>query len=259
MTSHQPIVLVDGREATRDELVAFALVNDGHFTAMQVRGGAVRGLDLHFGRLEDAHRTLYGTGLDLPRLRALMRAAVSEHPDAYLRVTVAEHEPGRPVVMTVVRPPVEPGTEPVALLPVDWSRAVPEVKHVGSFAQIHYWRLAERAGYDDALLIDPAGRINETTIANIAFIGPEGIVWPDGPALHGITRQLLQSAFPSHQRRAHTAPVTLADLDRFSSAVLVNSIGVAPVGRIGDHRFRDSTAAAQELDALYREVPEEGI
>lgn len=42
-----PRIEIDGGPATADQLAYPAIVNYGHFTAMQVRGGAVSGLDLH--------------------------------------------------------------------------------------------------------------------------------------------------------------------------------------------------------------------
>lgn len=54
---------VNGRPATAEALAHPALVNYGHFTAMRVRGGRVRGLDAHLRRLDAATRELFGTGL----------------------------------------------------------------------------------------------------------------------------------------------------------------------------------------------------
>jgi branched-subunit amino acid aminotransferase/4-amino-4-deoxychorismate lyase len=189
-----------------------------------------------------------------------MRDAVTEdHPDAYLRMTVAEPDAGRPRVLTVVRPPVEPDTRPVALLPVMWTRGLPELKHVGTFPQIQLARDAESAGFDDALLVDSVGRISETTVANIAFVRPGEVVWPEGPALDGITQQLLAAAVAQQGITSRRSGVMLADLARFSGAVLVNSIGVTPIGRIGTSEFAASVEAARQLDRVYRQIPAEPL
>ena len=254
-----PFVLVDGREPAASDLFPFVLANDGHFTAMQVRDRAVRGIDLHLRRLVESHKRLYGTVLDPGSLRRWMQIAIADRPDAYLRVTVAEPDPGRPSVLTVVRPPLDPEPQPVALLPTVWTRAFPEVKHVGTFAQIQFAREAEGAGFDDALLVDEDGRLSETTIANIAFASGDEVVWPDGPALEGITWQLLEPALAEHGIFSRRASVALGDLDRFSGAVLVNSVGVSPVCRIGAHSFTESADAAARLERIYRSVPEERI
>ena len=57
-------VEVDGREAT-DERLRFPAFAYGHFTAMQVRAGCVRGLDLHLRRLDAANRELFDAGQDV--------------------------------------------------------------------------------------------------------------------------------------------------------------------------------------------------
>lgn len=80
---------IDGHAAPARELRFLALVNYGHFTAMQIRKQAVRGLDRHLRRLDAATRELYGTGLDADRVRAHIRHALGEQiSDATVRVTV---------------------------------------------------------------------------------------------------------------------------------------------------------------------------
>lgn len=250
-----PLVLVDGRRPTADDLLPFALANDGHFTAMQVRDGAARGIDLHLARMTAAHRRLYGVGLDPAWLRRLMRDAVRELPDCSLRVTVTQPAGGPPRVLTVVRAALDVDRRPTALRSVVWARGIPEVKHVGTFPQIQLARDAARAGYDDALLVTATGEVGETTIANIAFLRGEEVVWPAAPSLRGITQELLTEALPSHGYRTTIEPVHLADVGRFDAAVLSNSIGVAPVARIDDHGYSDATSAARALDDVYRSIP----
>lgn len=50
-------LLLNGEPPAVDDLRALALVNYGHFTSLQVRGGAAQGLDLHLRRLQDASPT----------------------------------------------------------------------------------------------------------------------------------------------------------------------------------------------------------
>ena len=54
---------VNGREADQATVSLLDHEGWGHFTAMQVRGGRVRGLGLHLARLEAAHREVYGRAL----------------------------------------------------------------------------------------------------------------------------------------------------------------------------------------------------
>jgi hypothetical protein len=66
-------VEIDGHAPTVERLTHPALVNYGHFTAMQVRGGRVRGRDLHLARLDAANRELFDAPLAGDRVRDLIR------------------------------------------------------------------------------------------------------------------------------------------------------------------------------------------
>jgi len=67
-------VEIDGRPPSPEALQRFALDNLGHFTAMQVRDGRVRGLALHLDRLDHGSRQLFGVTL----LQLLPRAGARE-------------------------------------------------------------------------------------------------------------------------------------------------------------------------------------
>ncbi|HEX3312240.1 MAG TPA: branched-chain amino acid aminotransferase, partial [Streptosporangiaceae bacterium] len=66
---------VNGREADQAAVSLLDHEGWGHFTAMQVRGGCTRGLDLHLSRLEAAHHEVYGLALSGPEVRARIRHA----------------------------------------------------------------------------------------------------------------------------------------------------------------------------------------
>jgi hypothetical protein len=55
---------IKGRAATAGELRALAFGGYGHFTAMQLRGGRTRGLQLHLDRLDAASREMFGAALE---------------------------------------------------------------------------------------------------------------------------------------------------------------------------------------------------
>jgi hypothetical protein len=61
MTS-APVIEIDGAPADLAALRAVLLGGYGHFTAMQVRDGRTRGLDLHLRRLDAGNRELFGGG-----------------------------------------------------------------------------------------------------------------------------------------------------------------------------------------------------
>ncbi|MFI7588743.1 aminotransferase class IV [Spongisporangium articulatum] len=248
-------VLVDGRDATAEELAGAAVTNYGHYTTMQVRDGAVRGLDSHFERLRRQQAELFDEPLDEARLRAWMRAAVAEQPDGQLRVTVVGPAPGEVRVLISLRPPSEPSRDALALLPVDYARPLAHVKHVGSFAQSFHAREARRRGFDDALLITPGGLVTETSIANVGFLDDAGrVVWPDAPVLRGTTWQLLDARLVATGHPAVQRPVPLADVGRHPVAFVANSTGLAPVGRIGEVGFDAAAGPVGELAALLDDV-----
>lgn len=248
------LVEVDGRAGSVSDVGRPGMLPHGHLTSVQVRDGAVRGLDLHLTRLEEAHEELFGRALDTAAVRLLMAQAVSEHPDAYLRVTVDEPVAGVPRVVTVVRPPLEAPTAPQSVTPTAYVRARAEVKHTGSYGQSVHGDAAVRKGFDDALLIAPDGQLAETTVANIGFLRAGRVVWPSGPALLGITWQLLDLALAAAGTPSTIERIRQDDKRTFEAAFLANSLGVAPVGRIGTHAFADPDATAFLVD-LYAALP----
>ena len=79
---------LDGRPVDADAARVLALGSYGHFTAMQVRNGATRGLALHLARLDAANRELFDLSLDGDRVRARIRHALGDRTDASVRVYV---------------------------------------------------------------------------------------------------------------------------------------------------------------------------
>lgn len=248
------LVEVDGRAGSVSDVGKPGMLPRGHLTSAQVRDGAVRGLDLHLTRLAEAHEQLFGSALDTAAVHLLMARAVREHPDAYLRVTVDETPSGAPRVVTVVRPPLEAPTAPQSVAPTAYVRALPKVKHTGSYGQSVHGDAAVRKGYDDVLLIAPDGQLAETSVANIGFLRAGRVVWPSGPALLGITWQLLDLALAAAGTPTTVERIRQDDKRGFEGAFLSNSLGVAPVGRIGTHAFADPEASSFLVD-LYAAVP----
>lgn len=252
-----PRIEINGRDATVEQLRHPALVNFGHFTAMQVRDGRARGLDLHFRRLDVANRELFGAGLDFDQVRDHIRHALGEDvTDASVRVTVFSPDFDKNVaVMVTVRPPADPPSSAQRLQSVLYQRPAAHIKHLGGFGQLYYGRLAERNGFDDALLTGHGGVISEGAITNIAFYDGETVVWPDAPALHGITMQLLEPKLPTVGLPSRRGPVHLADLPRFRGVFVTNSHGVAAVQRIDDLALPVDTELIKTVTDLHDSVP----
>lgn len=227
----------NGASPTADQLRGLALNGYGHFTAMQVRGGRVRGLDLHLARLGQATAELFGTSLDREKVRGYIRHAVGTGADASVRVYVQRPEPDRPPSMLViVRPPG--GLRPeFSLQPVPYQRSVAHIKHLGDFGQTYYGQLAEQHGYDDALLTGPDGLISEGSMTNIGFFDGTGVVWPAAAMLSGVTMQVLHQGLRTAALPVRYSPVRLTDLSSYATVFVTNSRGIAPVTRVDDRKL----------------------
>jgi prepilin-type processing-associated H-X9-DG protein len=256
-SARAPLIEINGRPATAEQLGYRALVNYGHFTTFRADDGRVRGLELHLRRLADSTRELFDADLDRDLVRDHIGHALRNRPgDASVRVDVFWPESDDAAsVMVTVRPPAYPQRRPQALQTVAYQRAVPHIKHAGTFGLIHYGRLAERNGFDDALLTSPDGVVAEAGIANIAFFDGSAVLWPDAPALHGITMQLLQQRLPNSGIPSERATVWVGDLASFAAAFVTNALGIAPVGRIDDLAIPVDADLMKTITDAYESVP----
>ena len=183
-----------------------------------------------------------------------IRIAAGEASDSYLRVTLFESDPGNVRVMTALRAPVAPASAPVSLLPVNYQRRAAHIKHVGSFGQLYFGRVAKQQGFDDALLTTPEAEISETATANIAFVEADGTLpKPSTPSLHGITWQLLDGALAEAGIRTRSRPIMLKDLSGFAGALVTNSLGVVSVSTSGPATFNDD-APVQAIADVYESI-----
>lgn len=253
-----PYVEINGHRATEEDLRIPALTGYGHFTAMQVRDRRVQGLALHLDRLDSASRELFGLPLDGEHVRGLIRHALDGAGvrDASVRVH-GFLPPGDTATtpMVTVREPARMSTAPKSLMSVPYARSVPHIKRPGEFGQIYYGLLAERAGFDEALLTAPGGVVTEGSITNIGFWDGTSVVWPDAPALTGITMALLESGLAQDGRPSERRPVTLEDLGAYRAAFVTNSQGIAPVHRIDDTPFAVDEQLMKRLGQVHEDAP----
>ncbi|WP_374515929.1 aminotransferase class IV [Brevundimonas sp.] len=259
---------IDGAPATAGDLSQLALVNYGAYTSFRVEGGGVRGLDLHLARLEASAVELFGEPVGEERLRRLMRAAVSDRPDCWLRVSlfslqIGPRTPewrGVPKVMTAALPPPPPLAESLRLQVQRHSRHAPHLKHSGAFDLIRARRLARAAGFDDALFVDEAGRVSEGSLWNIGFLSGDLVVWPDAPMLAGVGQALIRRGLAAAGLNDTVARVDLPDLGRFDGAFICNSATpVCAVVAIGDHGFAVRGESIERLRAAWASNPPQPI
>lgn len=257
----------DGQETTQTDLGGSPPAGFAHFTAMQVRSGRVRGLDLHLRRLIDATARLYGRHLSPDLLRDRMRQALAAGP-ADVSMTVAiqpvEGEFHPPIdgagagvhVHVQTSSPANGPTGPVGLMLVEHERFMPDVKHIGEGAKTYYLWQAVAAGMDDAAFVNRAGHLSEATIWNLAFFDGTSVLWPSADKLLGTTMQVVQRGLDLlgvPQREVHVHPTDLPKL----SAVVMNSWtpGVA-VYRIDHHHLRLEESFIALLHEAYRQESE---
>lgn len=249
------LAFLNGQPATADDLRALALTNYGHFTSMQVRDRAVRGLDLHLGRLHEATRELFGVELDEVRpLDAMRRTLDAAGGDCSLRVTVFSHgfDYRQPLahagidVLTSVSPPMRDPLPSIRVKSYEFVRPLPQFKHVATFPLFHYRRQAKLDGYDDALFVDPAGQVVEGSVWNAGFWDGQGVVWPEGPALRGTMERVLQRGLEQLGVPQQIRPVRLDEAAGFAGVFAANATGVQAISAI-DGRMCPESAELMPL------------
>jgi len=243
-------VEVNGHEPTDEALALLDHEGWGHFTAMQVRDGATRGLDLHIARLAAAHREIYERPLEGNVVRAHIRHALNGRSDASVRV----YGYWAGVILTV-RDPHDMLDRPYTMTALQFQRPLARLKHVGSWGQGRFGDLATAAGFDEGLLVDETGRISEGTITNVGFWRDGSVVWPAAPKLDGITMLVLQ-----RQLRLSGVPqietvVRVQDLASYQGMILCNSTGWAPVSRMDDLSIPLAAAFTDAISTAYDKCP----
>ncbi len=260
--------LIDGLPPTDDDLRYMALVNYGAVTSFRVEEGGARGLDLHLARLHASAVEMFGEPVDEQTLRSHMRTALNDRRDAWLRVSLFSpylwarlpSDRVRPKVMTVVAPPPPPLATSVRVQPQTYVRDAAHLKHTATFPLIRARRLAQDAGFDDALFADAAGLISEGSLWNIGFLSDDTVTWPEAPMLHGVAQALISSRLSEGGLTQTSRPVRLADLSAFDAAFLCNSATPAcPITAIGDHAFAIDPDRLERLARAWASNPPQAI
>ncbi|MFT4408797.1 aminotransferase class IV family protein [Stenotrophomonas muris] len=257
-------VTCNGQPAQVADLLP-ALVNYGHFTSLQVRGGAVQGLDLHLARLSQATRELFGSELDTVQVQAWMSQALRQAglADASLRVTVYSRRfDFRNPLATVPVDVLVAVSAPVALAApkrvrsVAWQREMPQIKHVGTFGLFAERRAAMAQGFDDVLFVTADGDVSEGSTWNLAVHDGERLLWPQAPALRGTAETLLKQHWPGAQL---TRPLALAELDSVKAAFACNASGLWALDAIDGHALPSSQTLAEQGRAVLAAVAWQGL
>ncbi len=259
-----PRIELNGAPASADDLRHLVQINYGHFTAMRVEDGGVRGLDLHLDRLDAATRELFGTSLERDIVRSYLRHAIAGAGELSLRVNIFSRALDRDHLARAVAPDVlitanesrQASLAPLRLKSYAYVRDAATIKHVGTFPLFHHRRLAQQAGFDDALFADASGRVSEGSIWNVGFIDDSGVVWPEAPQLNGSSMQLLQAGLARAGVASATRPIQLHELGRYRAAFFSNaSVPVRPIASVDEHRFEVDDAWLTALRRCYESNP----
>ncbi|WP_024818913.1 aminotransferase class IV [Arthrobacter sp. 31Y] len=259
---------LNGNTPTAEDLAPLAFAGYAHFTAMQVRGGRVRGLDLHLNRLREGSDLLFGHHLSDSSILGYMSAALTaaDSADSSLMVYISS-KPGefrfaaQPDlnVLVKVADPVSPPPTPLALDLVQHERHLAQVKHVGEVSKTLLLRHAKEHGFDDAAFMDRSGRLSEATIWNLAFWDGTGVTWPKADILYGVTMQILQRQLRAQGVAQETRQINSASIDEAMSAAVLNSwtpgIGVKSIGGqrlAASHEFVHLLHDAYQRESLER-------
>lgn len=228
------------------------LQGDGCFETVRIHRGAPFRMDRHLRRLEESlHLLGLPSRLSGPELRDGARSLVqaTHLEEGLLRITLTAPEAERPSAGTslmTVRPlPDVPETvvlrisETCTRVPGPLSRC----KTTSRALEAAALREAKQAGAFDAILLNPAGRLVETTARNLFLVRRDTLRTPplsDG-ALPGITREAVLSLAPDLGLQLDEAPVPKEELSRADEVFLTGSgVGVLAVAEVGGFRSKSS-------------------
>ncbi|WP_296584470.1 aminotransferase class IV family protein [Xanthobacter sp.] len=224
---------IDGQPATVADLAPLAFAGFAHFTAMQVRRGRVRGLDLHLARLRAASLALFDADIPDDQVRSQLRSAVAVAGSDALSLTATvftrsgEFNPRsqeNDLSLLIRTSPASNGPEcPLRLAVVQHERVLPSFKHTGETAKTYYLRDAGKHGFDDAIFLDRHGCLSEATIWNVAYWDGSAVVWPIADVLTGVTMGILQRQLKKLGVPQREVAVTPDMVGGFSGAVVMNS------------------------------------
>lgn len=204
----------DARDCRVSILDHGLLYGDGVFEGIRITEGRVFRLPDHVARLERSARAI---GLDLPHSRPAIAQIVLDtarahgEAEAYVRLLVTRGvgelgvdpascvEPGFFCIVASLRMfPAEARAKGLRLMTASWRRPRtdvldPQVKSLNYLNNVLAKRDARLKGFDDALLLNDAGRVTEASGANLFALVDGILVTPPTSegALPGLTRDTV--------------------------------------------------------------------
>ena len=239
---------------------------DGLFETLRVHQGEVPWWREHWARLQ---RGAGWIGIPLPeeaRVRAEAAALFADNGDGVLKILVTRGAGDRGYA-----PPVDPaptwivsrhavpatGTQGLQLhacaTRLASQQALAGIKHCNRLEQVLARAEVERAGADEGLLLDSAGKVIGATAANLfAFVDGR---WATPTivdcGIAGVCRAKLLSTLDAVERA-----LTLAEVQAADAVFLCNAVrGILPVARLGAREWSPHPAVAAARGMLSRLHP----
>jgi branched-chain amino acid aminotransferase len=233
--------------ATDDGLIR----GDGVFEVIRVYGTVPFAFEEHLARLERSARNLR-LPLDLEAVRAdanRLLAQAGGGPDHQaLRIVMTRG--GRRLLLTE---PLPETPEQARLMTVTYSptRILDGIKSLSYAANMLAGRLAREAGFDEALLVTPHGRVLEAPTSSIFWIEGGQMFTPplDDHILASITRALVIDVARAEERLCPLETLLSADEVFLASTIRE----VQPVLAIDDHSYELPGPVSERTATLVEE------
>lgn len=216
------------------------MYGEGLFETMRAYGGRVFRLEQHLARMRDAAADV-GLKEQARRLRSrdVMEAlSASGLTDAVVRVTVT---PSTLVVLVrpLSLPPqerYERGCAAVAMpAAVMGGSVLRRIKSLNYLDKLLAQRAAERAGADEAILVDPDGCVVEGAMRNVFAVVRGELVTPplSRGLLPGVTREAVLEMAEQQEIASAERDATVADLMAAEECFLTSSLAeILPVASV---------------------------
>ena len=277
------LIWVNGRLKPRAEALVSVydsgfMLGDGVWEGLRLYHGVWAFVDEHIDRLFEAAKAI---DLDIGMERAGILAALEEtriandmHTDVHARLMVTRGVKARPfqhpglsrsgptivIIMEHSRPKI---ARPIRLATVPHMRGLPMTQDpkLNSHSKLNCILAciaAEKAGADEALMLDVHGFVNTTNACNF-FIIRKGEVWTSTGdyCMNGITRAKVIDLCRAHQIPVFERNFSLVDCYGADEAFLTGTFGAqTPVAEIDGRRIGDGQMGplTARLRTLYMDM-----
>ncbi len=277
------LIYVDGKIVPRDQAKVSVydsgfMLGDGVWEGLRLYNGKWAFLNEHMDRLFEAAKAIdLDIGLDRDGVVAALnatRAANDMHSDAHARLMITRGVKVKPfqhpslsrsgptmvIIMEHSRPSIP---RPIRLATVPHLRGLPMTQDpkLNSHSKLNCILAciaAEKAGADEALMLDINGFVNTTNACNF-FIIRKGVVWTSTGdyCMNGITRQKVIDLCRADGIPVFERNYSLVDTYGADEAFLTGTFGAqTPVSEIDGRQIGDGTLGpvTEHLRTLYADL-----